>query len=57
MSSGDILVYDMASQSEGTPEVFVQKSWLSILDKSKFKIVFQLFINFFGFILSFSIYY
>jgi len=32
MSSGDILVYDMASQSEGTPEVFVQKSWLSILD-------------------------
>jgi len=32
MSSGDVLVYDMASQSEGTPEIFVQKSWLSILD-------------------------
>ena len=30
--SGDVLVYDMASQSEGTPQVFVRKDWLSILD-------------------------
>jgi hypothetical protein len=30
--SGDTLVFDMASESEGTPSVFVRKDWLSILD-------------------------
>jgi len=30
--SGDVLCYDMASQSEGTPQVFVRKDYLSILD-------------------------
>jgi hypothetical protein len=30
--SGDTLVYDMSSMSEGTPSVFVRKDWLSILD-------------------------
>lgn len=30
--SADTLVFDMSSQSEGTPSVFVNKSWLSILD-------------------------
>ena len=28
----DTLVFDMSSQSEGTPQVFVKKDWLSILD-------------------------
>ena len=28
----DTLVFDMSSQSEGTPQVFVRKDWLSILD-------------------------
>ena len=30
--SADTLVFDMSSQSEGTPSVFVRKDWLSILD-------------------------
>jgi len=30
--SGDTLVFDMSSMSEGTPSVFVRKDWLSILD-------------------------
>lgn len=30
--SGDTLVFDMASESEGSPAVFVRKDWLSILD-------------------------
>jgi len=30
--SGDTLVFDMSSQSEGSPSVFVRKDWLSILD-------------------------
>ena len=30
--SGDTLVYDMASMSEGTPQIFVKKDWLNILD-------------------------
>jgi hypothetical protein len=30
--SADTLVFDMSSQSEGTPQVFVKKDWLSILD-------------------------
>ena len=30
--SADTLVYDMSSQAEGTPEIFVKKDWLSILD-------------------------
>ena len=30
--SADQLVFDMSSQSEGTPSVFVRKDWLSILD-------------------------
>jgi hypothetical protein len=30
--SGDTLVFDMASESEGVPSVFVRKDWLSILD-------------------------
>lgn len=30
--SGDTLVYDMSSMSEGTPQVFVKKDWLNILD-------------------------
>ena len=30
--SGDTLVFDMSSQSEGNPSVFVRKDWLSILD-------------------------
>jgi hypothetical protein len=30
--SADSLVFDMSSQSEGTPSVFVKKDWLSILD-------------------------
>ena len=30
--SADTLVFDMSSQSEGSPEVFVKKDWLSILD-------------------------
>jgi len=30
--SGDTLVFDMSSQSEGTPQVFVKKDWLSIID-------------------------
>jgi hypothetical protein len=28
----DVLVFDMSSQSEGTPNIFVKKDWLSILD-------------------------
>lgn len=28
----DTLVFDMSSQAEGTPQVFVRKDWLSILD-------------------------
>jgi hypothetical protein len=28
----DVLVFDMSSQSEGTPSIFVKKDWLSILD-------------------------
>jgi hypothetical protein len=30
--SGDTLVYDMSSMSEGTPQIFVKKDWLNILD-------------------------
>ena len=30
--SGDTLVYDMSSMSEGTPQVFVKKDYLQILD-------------------------
>jgi len=30
--SADSLVFDMSSQSEGSPSVFVRKDWLSILD-------------------------
>lgn len=30
--SGDTLVFDMATESEGVPSVFVRKDWLSILD-------------------------
>jgi hypothetical protein len=30
--SADTLVFDMSSQSEGSPQVFVKKDWLSILD-------------------------
>jgi hypothetical protein len=30
--SADTLVYDMSSQSEGQPSIFVRKDWLSILD-------------------------
>ena len=30
--SGDTLVFDMSSMSEGSPSVFVKKDWLSILD-------------------------
>ena len=30
--SADTLVFDMSSQSEGTPSIFVRKDWLSILD-------------------------
>ncbi len=30
--SGDTLVYDMSSMSEGTPSIFVKKDWLNILD-------------------------
>lgn len=30
--SGDTLVYDMASMTEGSPNIFVKKDWLNILD-------------------------
>ena len=30
--SADTLVFDMSSQSEGSPAIFVRKDWLSILD-------------------------
>lgn len=30
--SGDTLVYDMAQMTEGTPQIFVKKDWLNILD-------------------------
>jgi hypothetical protein len=30
--SGDVLVYEMASASEGSASIFVKKDWLSILD-------------------------
>lgn len=30
--SADTLVYDMSSMTEGTPQIFVKKDWLSILD-------------------------
>lgn len=30
--SGDTLVYDMSSMTEGTPQIFVKKDWLNILD-------------------------
>lgn len=30
--SGDTLTYDMSSMTEGTPQIFVKKDWLSILD-------------------------
>lgn len=30
--SADTLVYDMASMTEGSPQIFVKKDWLSILD-------------------------
>ena len=30
--SGDTLVYDMASASEGSASIFVKKDWLNILD-------------------------
>jgi len=29
---GDTLLFDMSSQSEGTPQIFVRRDWLSILD-------------------------
>jgi hypothetical protein len=32
MSASDEFVFDMASVSEGSPNVFVKKDWLSILD-------------------------
>jgi hypothetical protein len=28
----DVLLYDLSSQTEGSPTVFVKKDWLSILD-------------------------
>jgi hypothetical protein len=28
----DQLVYDLASQTEGTPTVFIKRDWISILD-------------------------
>ncbi len=30
--SGDTLTYDLSSMTEGTPQVFVKKDWLNILD-------------------------
>lgn len=30
--SGDTLVYEMSTQSEGAPSIFVKKDWLNILD-------------------------
>jgi hypothetical protein len=30
--SGDTLVFDMSSMTEGTPQIFVKKDWLNILD-------------------------
>ncbi len=30
--SGNKLVYDLSNEIEGSPNVFVQKSWLNILD-------------------------
>lgn len=30
--SGDTLTYDMSSMTEGTPQIFVKKDWLNILD-------------------------
>lgn len=30
--SSDTLVYDMASMTEGTPQIFLKKDWLNILD-------------------------
>lgn len=30
--SGDTLVYNMASESEGSPSIFLKKDWLNILD-------------------------
>lgn len=30
--SGDTLVYDLSTMTEGTPQVFVKKDWLNILD-------------------------
>ena len=35
--SGDSLVYDMASASEGTASIFVKKDWLNILDNQNGK--------------------
>jgi hypothetical protein len=32
MSQADEIVFDMSSQSEGTPSVFTKKDWVSILD-------------------------
>jgi len=32
MAMADEIVFDMSSQSEGTPSVFTKKDWLSILD-------------------------
>ena len=35
--SGDSLVYDMASASEGSASIFVKKDWLNILDNQNGK--------------------
>lgn len=35
--SGDTLVYNMASESEGSPSIFLKKDWLNILDNQNGK--------------------
>lgn len=32
MSNGDKLVFDLSQETEATPNIFIQKAWLSILD-------------------------
>jgi hypothetical protein len=32
MSQGDTLLFDMSSTTEGNPQIFVRRDWLSILD-------------------------
>jgi hypothetical protein len=29
---GDTLLFDMSQSTEGTPQIFVRRDWLSILD-------------------------